>query len=280
MKIPRFDRGDDPGPSFVELLRQSGLAPPPPTTTIDNVTHATTCVAVRYADGVVMAGDRRATSGHLISHRTMEKVYPADRFSGVAIAGAAGPAMEMVKLFQLQLEHYEKVEGSFLSLEGKANQLGQMVRSNLPAAMQGLAVVPIFAGYDLRRGEGRLFQYDVTGGRYEESNFASTGSGSLHAGTVIKLGYRSTLDRASSIDLVISALFQAADEDSATGGPDLVRGIYPTVATITERGFDRVTEEEIAERFASLVERLATPDSVADVGVSPTISTDRGGDTA
>ena len=280
MKIPRFDRGDDPGPSFVELLRQSGLAPPPPTTTIDNVTHATTCVAVRYADGVVMAGDRRATSGHLISHRTMEKVYPADRFSGVAIAGAAGPAMEMVKLFQLQLEHYETVEGSFLSLEGKANQFGQMVRSNLPAAMQGLAVVPIFAGYDLRRGEGRLFQYDVTGGRYEESNFASTGSGSLHAGTVIKLGYRSTLDRASSIDLVISALFQAADEDSATGGPDLVRGIYPTVATITERGFDRVTEEEIAERFASLVERLATPDSVADVGVSPTISTDRGGDTA
>jgi proteasome beta subunit len=144
--------------------------------------------------------------------------------------------------------------------------------------MQGLAVVPIFAGYDLRRGEGRLFQYDVTGGRYEESNFASTGSGSLHAGTVIKLGYRTGLDRASSIDLVISALFQAADEDSATGGPDLVRGIFPTIATITRTGFDRVPESEIAERFGSLVERLATPSDVADHGVSPTIIS--GGDRA
>jgi proteasome beta subunit len=225
---------------------------------------------------VVMAGDRRATSGHLISHRTMEKVYPADRFSGVAIAGAAGPAMEMVKLFQLQLEHYEKVEGNFLSLEGKANQLSQMVRGNLPAAMQGLAVVPIFAGFDVKRGEGRLFQYDVTGGRYEESNFASTGSGSLHAGTVVKLGYRPDNDRGSTVDLVISALFQAADEDSATGGPDLVRGIYPTIATITASGFERVPDDEIAERFRVLVDRLATPDSVADVGISPTIA--EGGD--
>ena len=219
-----------------------------------------------------MAGDRRATSGNLISHRTMEKVYPADRFSGVAIAGAAGPAMEMVKLFQLQLEHYEKVEGNFLSLEGKANQLSQMVRSNLPAAMQGLAVVPIFAGFDVRRQQGRLFQYDVTGGRYEESNFASTGSGSLHAGTVVKLGYRDDLDRAPTRSTSsISALFQAADEDSATGGPDLVRGIYPTIATITAEGFERVPEDEIAERFRSLVDRLATPESVADVGIAPTI---------
>src|SRR5690348_7833318 len=229
MSMPFFTPGDDPGPSFATLL--SRVAPQLAewqlaqggTTDAGSLTpHGTTCVAVRYADGVVMAGDRRATSGHLISHRTMEKVYPADRFSGVAIAGAAGPAMEMVKLFQLQLEHYEKVEGNFLSLEGKANQLGQMVRGNLPAAMQGLAVVPIFAGFDLNRDTGRLFQYDVTGGRYEESNFASTGSGSLHAGTVVKLGYRADLDRAASIDLVISALFQAADEDSATGGPDLV----------------------------------------------------------
>jgi proteasome beta subunit len=271
MTIPRFAPGDDPGPSFTELLRRSGLTPPVPTAPVDNLTHATTCVAVRYADGVVMAGDRRATSGNLISHRTMEKVYPADRFSGVAIAGAAGPAMEMVKLFQLQLEHYEKVEGNFLSLEGKANQLSQMVRGNLPAAMQGLAVVPIFAGYDVKRGEGRLFQYDVTGGRYEESNFASTGSGSLHAGTVVKLGYKPDNDRAATIDLVISALFQAADEDSATGGPDLVRGIYPTIATITAQGFERVPEDEIAERFRTLVDRLATPESVADVGIAPTI---------
>src|SRR5690606_34531908 len=146
------------------------------------ITHGTTVVAIRYADGAVMAGDRRATSGNLISHRTVEKVFPADRHSGVAIAGAAGPAVEMVKLFQLQLEHYEKVEGTALSLDGKANQLSQMVRNHLPAAMQGLAVVPLFAGYDTRRRTGRLFQYDVTGGRYEESNHAATGSGSLHAG--------------------------------------------------------------------------------------------------
>src|SRR3954464_2482310 len=276
MNVHRFAPGDDPGPSFTELLRRTGITPPAPTSPIENVTHATTCVAVRYADGVVMAGDRRATSGNLISHRTMEKVMPADRYSGVAIAGAAGPAMEMVKLFQLQLEHYEKVEGNFLSLEGKANQLSQMVRGNLPAAMQGLAVVPIFAGFEFRRQQGRRFQYDVTGGRYEESNFASTGSGSLHAGTVVKLGYHPALTRAETIDLVISALFQAADEDSATGGPDLVRGIYPTIATITTEGFERVEEAEIAERFRTLVDRLATPSSVADPGIAPTLT--NGGD--
>ena len=136
--------------------------------------HATTCVAVRYADGVVMAGDRRATAGNLISHRSMDKVVEADRHSAVAIAGAAGPAMEMVRLFQLQLEHYEKVEGTALSLEGKANQLSMMIRGNLQAAMMGLAVVPIFGGYDLRRQVGRLFAYDVTGGRYEEREYVAT----------------------------------------------------------------------------------------------------------
>ena len=188
MAFPMFPPDDDPGPSFVHLLERAGLAPTVPTEKLEGVTHGTTVLAIRYADGVVMAGDRRATSGHLISHRTMEKVYPADRYSGVAIAGAAGPAMEMVKLFQLQLEHYEKVEGGHLSLEGKANQLSMMVRGHLPAAMQGMAVVPLFAGYDTRRHAGRLFQYDVTGGRYEEADFATTGSGSLHAGTVVKIG--------------------------------------------------------------------------------------------
>jgi proteasome beta subunit len=177
----------------------------------------------------------------------------------------------MVKLFQLQLEHYEKVEGAELSLEGKANQLSGMVRAHLPAALQGLAVVPLFAGYDTRRRQGRLFQYDVTGGRYEESNFATTGSGSLHAGTVIKLGYKEALERGEALDLAISALFQAADEDSATGGPDLVRGIYPTLATITDQGFDRVPDEEVAERFQALVDRLSTPESAAHLGVSPTM---------
>jgi len=264
----------DPGPSFVELLRVNDRLPPVPEGDVGarlSVTHGTTVVALRYADGVVMAGDRRATSGHLISHRAMEKVYPADRHSGVAIAGAAGPAMEMVKLFQLQLEHYEKVEGAELSLDGKANQLSGMVRSHLPAAMQGLAVVPLFAGYDTRRRIGRLFQYDITGGRYEEGNFATTGSGSLHAGTVIKLGYRDNLERGGAIELAISALFQAADEDSATGGPDLVRGIYPTVATISAAGFERVDDTEVAQRFRDLVDLLATPDSAAQMGASPTM---------
>src|SRR3954451_24520129 len=275
MTLPAFSPGEDPGPSFYDLLRRTSGAPDVPEISAADraaITHGTTVVAVRYADGVVMAGDRRATSGNLISHRTMEKVYPADRHSGVAIAGAAGPAMDMVKLFQLQLEHYEKVEGAELSLEGKANQLSGMVRSNLPAAMQGLVVVPLFAGFDLRRRQGRLFQYDVTGGRYEETNFATTGSGSLHAGTVIKLGYREALQREEAIDLLISALFNAADEDSATGGPDLVRGIYPTVATITDQGFEKLGDDEIAERFRLLVNRLSTPDSTASVGPSPTVS--------
>jgi proteasome beta subunit len=274
MTLPTFPPGGDPGPSFYDLLRHADRLPVPPLADVAEqlgVSHATTVVAIRFGGGVVMAGDRRATSGNLISHRTMDKVYPADRHSGVAIAGAAGPAMEMVKLFQLQLEHYEKVEGVELSLEGKANQLAGMVRGHLPAAMQGLVVVPLFAGYDLRRRAGRLFQYDVTGGRYEEANFATTGSGSLHAGTVIKLGYRDDLDRGATIDLAISALFNAADEDSATGGPDLVRGIYPTIATIGPDGFTRVEQPEIAERFRALVDRLSTPESAANLGAAPSM---------
>lgn len=188
----------------------------------------------------------------------MQKVFKADRWSGVAIAGAAGPAVEMVRLFQLQLEHYEKVEGHTLSLEGKANQLSQMVRQHLPAAMQGMAVVPIFAGYDRRRSKGRLFAYDVTGGRYEEEDYVATGSGSLHAGTVIKIGRGGALSRDDTIDLLIRALFTAADEDSATGGPDSMRGIYPIVAVITDEGFEELEESDIAARFATIVEEYST----------------------
>lgn len=257
--LPFFSPQDDPGPDFAALVRRSGMAPPVPEVSAEGrlgVPHGTTCVAVRYAEGVVMAGDRRATSGNLISHRTIEKVFPADRHSGVAIAGAAGPAVEMVRLFQLQLEHYEKVEGAPLSLEGKANQLSQMVRNHLPAAMQGFVVVPIFAGFDTKRGAGRLFQYDPTGGRYEEHDHASTGSGSLHAGTVIKLGFRDRLDADAAVDLVLRALYEAADEDSATGGPDLVRGIFPVVATITASGFTRIGDDELESRTRALVDRI------------------------
>lgn len=256
--LPMFSPGDEPGPSFFELARRAGYLTPEVAGPAGDLTpHATTVVALRYADGVVMAGDRRATSGNLISHRDMEKVFPADRHSGVAIAGAAGPAVEMVRLFQLQLEHYEKVEGQALSLEGKANQLSGMVRAHLPLAMQGLVVVPLFAGYDVRRGVGRLFQYDVTGGRYEETAYAATGSGSLFAGTVVKLGYREGMSRTDAIDVALSALFQAADQDSATGGPDLVRRIYPILATIAEEGFTYVTEAEVAERFDAMSDTLS-----------------------
>lgn len=254
--MPFFDPGDDPGPDFAGLLRRLSLDPLDPskiTGSDVHVPHGTTVIAARYADGVVMAGDRRATSGNLISHRTMEKVFPADHHSGVAIAGAAGPAVEMVRLFQLQLEHYEKVEGSTLSLEGKANQLGQLVRAHLPAAMQGMAVVPLFAGYDVRRERGRLFAYDITGGRYEEHEIAATGSGSLHASTVLKLSWQERMPRAEVVDLALRSLITAADEDSATGGPDLRRGIFPVVATITARGFERVGDDELAERVTRLL---------------------------
>lgn len=266
MGLPIFGPGDDPGPSFVALLRSSDPSALPLVGRAGSlrigdadgslpVRHGTTVVALRYADGVIMAGDRRATEGNLIAHRSMEKVLPADRLSAVAIAGAAGPAIEMVKLFQTQLEHYEKVEGVALSLEGKANQLGQMVRENLPLAMQGLVVVPLFAGYDPPRGLGRIFSYDVTGGHYEETDYGATGSGGRDARTTVKLGWRAGIPRDEAIELAVRALYEAADEDAATGGPDVVRGIFPVVATITADGFTRVGEAEVAERFEALIER-------------------------
>ncbi len=244
MALPLFTTSDDPGPDFVGLLRSRGVDR---TQMISDgslsVPHATTVVALRFADGVVMAGDRRATEGHAIAHRAMEKVFPADRWSAVAIAGAAGPAVEMVRLFQVQLEHYEKVEGVSLSLEGKANQLAQMVREHLPLAMQGLAVVPLFCGYDLRRQIGRIYTYDVTGGHYEESDFQATGSGGRDARTTIKLGFREGLPRTDAIELAIQALYEAADEDSGTGGPDLVRGIFPLIAVVDADGYVQVPNQ-------------------------------------
>ena len=259
MNLPNFPLSSDPGPDFNELVRRHGTDPfPAPEAVIgDQITHGTTCVAVRYEDGVVMAGDRRATAGNLISHRSIEKVFAADRYSVVAIAGAAGPAIEMVRLFQLQLEHYEKVEGSQLSLEGKANQLSQMLRGNMPAAMSGLAVVPIFAGYDLARETGRLFEYDITGGRYEESDYAATGSGSLHAETVIKVGYRRSMSVDDAVDLLAESLFQAADADAATGGADPLRGIYPIMVTVSAEGFERLEDDDVATRFATIADRFS-----------------------
>jgi proteasome beta subunit len=251
-----FGPGLDPGPSFVELARQvrpsilpgMGLVGSPlagaPANGFD-VPHGTTVVAIRYVGGVVMAGDRRATAGYSIASRRIEKVFPADELSGVAIAGAAGPAVELVKLFQVQLEHYEKVQGEVLSLEGKANQLSQLVRANLPAAMQGFVVVPLFAGYDESRQLGRVFSYDVTGGRYEEADFQTQGSGSVHARNWIKAAWRDDLSADDAVQLAIRALFAAADEDVATGGPDLVRRIFPTIARIDTNGYHALDENTI-----------------------------------
>ncbi len=243
-------------------------------------THATTIVALRFRDGVVMGGDRRATAGNVIAHRNMDKVFPADRFSGVSISGVAGVASEMVKLFQLELEHYEKVEGVTLSLEGKATRLANMIRGNLPMAMQaGMVVIPIFAGFDQRRGSGRIFNFDVTGGRYEEMEFHATGSGGTYARSLIKQRWHDGLERDEAIEIALASLFEAADEDSATGGPDVVRGIYPTIATITSVGYVDVNELEIARRFETLISRrpgVASLVAVASVvpSTEPTVSTE------
>ena len=256
MKVPLFTSDDDPGSDFSALLRRVGLDPfqAPAGPAANLAPHATTVLAVRYADGVVMAGDRRATMGNRISNREMEKVVPADRHSGVAISGTAGVAMDMIKLFQLQLEHYEKLDGRPISLEGKANQLSQMVRANLGAAMQGLVVVPIFAGYDSLRSTGRLWDFDITGGRYEEREFVATGSGGGPASTVLKVGYRPGLASAEAIELACRALWEAAEVDSATGGPDALRGIYPVVATITADGWQRITDDVLATVFAAIAD--------------------------
>jgi proteasome beta subunit len=262
--LPLFPPERDPGPDFVGLLRLTAEGPATGADSVAGVArelalqvpHGTTVVAMRIADGVIMAGDRRATAGNIIAHHAMEKVFPADRHSAVAIAGSAGMAMEMVRLFQVQLEHYEKVEGSILSLEGKANQLAQMVRSQLPMAMQGLAVVPLFAGYDTARGTGRIFNYDVTGGRYEDTDFQATGSGGRDARNTVKLGWRADLPLEEGLELAIRALWDAADEDSATGGPDPIRGIYPILAVVDAQGYREVPEADVAARFGALATRL------------------------
>lgn len=208
--------------------------------------HGTTILALAFEGGIVMAGDRRATMGSMIASREIEKVFPADEYSAVGIAGTAGLAVELVRLFQLELEHYEKIEGSLLSLDGKANRLATMIRGNLGLAMQGLAVVPLFGGFDLDRRVGRIFSYDVTGGRYEEHDHHAVGSGSVFARGSLKKLWRPGLDAAGAVRVAVEALVDAADDDSATGGPDHTRGIWPVVATVTESGYLRVADLDLA----------------------------------
>lgn len=222
---------------------------------------ATTIVALTFPGGVLLAGDRRATQGNVIANRDMDKLFRTDEFSAVAIAGSAGIGIELAKLYQVELEHYEKLEGRSLSLEGKANKLAQMVRGNLGMAMQGFVVIPLLVGFDENTGQGRVFSYDAVGGRYEEHRYYSVGSGSVYAKGSVKKLYREDLDETTAIRVALEALYDAADDDSATGGPDLHRKIFPLVDVITEDGHRRISTDEVARLATEVVEgRAADPD--------------------
>jgi proteasome beta subunit len=257
-------------PSFSDFLRSAapellpGRRPLPPGQAGDLAPHATTIVAAAYGEGVLMAGDRRATMGNMIAQRDIEKVSAADAYSLAGFAGTAGIGIEMIRLFQLELEHYEKIESTILTLDGKANRLASMIRGNLGAAMQGLAVLPLFAGFDLDADSpataGRIFSYDVTGGPYEEKMFAGIGSGSIFARGSLKKLWRPGLDRDAVVRVAVEALYDAADDDSATGGPDLVRKIFPVVMLATAEGTTRVPDDEVGRLAEQVVaERTANP---------------------
>jgi len=263
---------DRVGSSFTDFLGATapdllpGRRPVPAVPVGDLAPHGTTIVAATFDGGVLMGGDRRATMGNLISSRDIEKVYAADSWSVIGIAGAAGIAIEMVRLYQVELEHYEKIEGMTLSLDGKANRLAAMIRGNLGAAMQGLAVVPLFAGYDLDAAPGvspgRIFSYDVTGGNYEERGYASVGSGSLFARGSLKKTWRPGLSADAATRSLVEALYDAADDDSATGGPDSVRRLYPILYRIDAEGAVRLPDAEVAEVAAAIAtERSAGPEN-------------------
>ncbi|MGI8532459.1 MAG: proteasome subunit beta [Geodermatophilaceae bacterium] len=258
------------GSSFTDFLADAapqllpGRRALPPTAAHDLAPIATTIVAGTFAGGVVLGGDRRATAGNYIAQRDIQKVYASDAFSAVGIAGTAGIAIEMVRLFTVELEHYEKIEGAMLSLDGKANRLATMIRSNLGAAMQGLAVVPIFVGVDPEtndeRRPGRIFSYDVTGGVYEEFGFHSIGSGSMFAKSAMKKLWHPGGDRDATVRAVVESLYDAADDDSATGGPDLVRRLFPILFSVSAAGAERIPETQVvAVAEAIVAERSAAP---------------------
>jgi proteasome beta subunit len=244
-------------PSFVELLRRQRPEALPSSLQMSGaveVTRGTTVLGLRFGDGIVMAGDRRATAGYTIADAKMKKVFAADDFSAIAIAGAAGQAVETVRLFQLELEHYEKLTGDRLSLEGKANRLAQMIRANFPLAVQGLVVVPLFGGYDVGRNEGRLFYYDATGGRWEEEDYQATGSGAQPAKNSLKKRWRPGLDHDEAVRVAVEALIDAAEDDVATGGPDLTRGIVPVVVTVTSQGASESSDDDVSAAVRAVQE--------------------------
>lgn len=247
--------------SFAEVLRRSAPDAVPdwlagkgmPDGLHDKMVEGTTVLAIAYATGVVIAGDRRATAGNLIARHDMRKIFPADHYSAVGIAGAAGPAMELARVFSTELEHYEKVEGEPLSLEGKSNKLASMVRANLGLAMQGIIVVPLLAGVDPRSGIPGIFEYDPVGGRYESTEYATSGSGSLIARQTLKFGYRDDATQDGAVELAIAALFDAADQDSATGGPDLIRGVMPIAAVIDADGYREIDEDGVRAHVQTVI---------------------------
>ena len=242
--------------SFLSVLEHRGLAPswdPGAGTELD-LPEATTVLALTWPGGVVMAGDRRATAGNIIAHRRVRKVYPADEFSAVAISGTAGMATELIKLFRTELEHYEKIEGIRLSLDGKANYLARMVRGNLSLAFQGLIVIPLFCGFDLASQTGRLFSFDVVGGQYDELHYATTGSGGLEARSFLKAEWDEDIDESRAIALAVEALVAASEEDAATGGPDPKRGIYPNVLAVTADGVRELADGELAGVVEAILE--------------------------
>ncbi len=258
-----------PGSSFFDLLRQSqpellphlqvtleGL-PQSETRELKETPHGTTILALKYRDGVTIAGDRQATEKFQIASRRIEKVFKTDDHSAIAIAGVAGPCVEMAKLFEVELAHYEKLEGVPLSLEGKANKLSQMVKANLPMAMQGLVVIPIFVGYDPRRGEGKIFKYDLTGGRYEETDYYATGSGGREARSAMKKLFRADMAEDDAIRVALEALIDAAEEDVGTGGPDFIRGVFPTVKLAVMAGLQDVQEDRIRQVCQAIVDARA-----------------------
>jgi proteasome beta subunit len=255
--------------SFTEFLaaHRPGLLPTAPALPAgvrmapDRFPHGTTVLALTYRDGVLIAGDRRATMGNLIAQRDLEKVHPADDHTAVAFAGTVGLAVDMVRLFQVELTHFEKIEGTPMTLAGKASRLAAMIRQNLAQAMQGLAVVPLLAGYDLAEpdgGRGRIFGLDAAGGLYEKYDFHAEGSGSPYARGALKKLYRPDLTRREAVLAALQALYDAADDDSATGGPDLHRRIFPVVAVITEDGFGRLPGEETEELSREMIQQRST----------------------
>ena len=251
MGLPLFSAHSDPGPSFVRFAESVGLVSGVTPSTATSP-HATTVVAVRYVNGVVMVGDRQAT-GNYIASRDVRKIEAADHYTAIAISGTAARGMEFIRMAQLSFEHYEKMTDTQLSLEGKANYLAPIIqRNNLTSP---LIVLPLLAGWDSSHQVGRIFEYDGAGGCYERFDYATIGSGTPFAEGTLRLGFRSDLDREAALELAALAIYEAGDNDPSTGGPDFVRNIYPMIVTLTSAGFEEMAVDEVASRFRVINER-------------------------